>query len=101
MFASCAASLWRGQSDRCRHLDQLLVPVLAVFALAARLGLSGSRGIAERGLGAAESWCQLDHTAWITALAAHVLRLLPPRGATKLELAWSRDRVSTKTLDHV
>ena len=35
MFASRAAGLWRGQSDRCRHLNQLLVPVLAVLALAA------------------------------------------------------------------
>ena len=58
-------------------------------------------GIAKRCLGAAESWCQLDHTVWITALAAHILRLLPPGGATKLELARSRDRVSTQTLDHV
>lgn len=35
MFASRAASLWRGQSNCRGHLHQLLVPVLAVLALVA------------------------------------------------------------------
>ena len=77
------------------------MPVLAVFALSALLDLGGSGGIAQGGLGAAESRCQLDHTVRIAALAAHVLRLLPPSRAAKLELARRRDRISTEALDHV